>query len=164
MKRAARNGADLRGFAWPLSHLERKLEQDLELAGLQLAGLRRAAAQVEADLAALERARGEQLRAIATTPGRGVDPAAHAQVLRYLAQADQHAAQGRAQAASLQGRIDQAAAACAGVERRVACVRRWREGAEDEHVREQRRREAREADRAWLALHGRAGRVQGDRT
>jgi flagellar export protein FliJ len=162
MKRTHRIGADLRGFSWPLSQLETKLAQDVELAALRLAGLRREAAQLEASLAALARARSEQLLAVSCVPGQGVDPAVGAQVLRYLGQHDRRAAQGRAQAAALQGRIDEAAAACVAIERRLACARRLRENAEDEHGREQLRRDAREADRAWLALHWRTGRAQGD--
>lgn len=161
MKRMTRTDADLRGFKWPLSHVEARLAQDLELGGLQLAGLRREAAQAPAALAELARVRGEQLLACAATAGQGLDPSARAQVLRYLAQLDGHAARCRAQAVALQRRIAEAAAACAVLERRLACVRRLREDAEHDHAREQLRREAREADRAWLALHGRPGRVQG---
>jgi hypothetical protein len=161
MKRAARSTVDLRGFAWPLASLESKLAQDAELAGLQLAGLRRDAAGIEASLSELARARGEQLLAVTSAPGHAFDPSARSQALRYLAQVDHRAAQCRAQAAALQERIAAAAAACALLERRLACVRRLRDNAEDAYAQEQLRRAAREADRAWLALHWRRGDAQG---
>lgn len=141
---------DLRGFRWPLHPLERKLDGALETARLALALLQRRHRELEQVAVQWKAHQAEQERSAAECV-RG-DPRLRAHALGYLGTLQHRLAQAGEQASELHQRIAAARGDCVDRQRQLSCVQALRQQAQQQHAQAQLRREAREADAAWLVL------------
>jgi len=142
--------ADLRGFRWSLLPAERRLDAQVETARLALARLHQQAQALEQ----AELRSGEQLReqeSLALQQARR-DVVAGAQATRYLVRLQAERSAAGAVRAGLQSRLELARDACAERQRQLESVQAMRRAAQREHTQACLRRDAREADAAWLAL------------
>jgi hypothetical protein len=141
---------DLRGFSWPLVALQRKLEVRADQARARLASSQREASTHERTLQAT-RQHGAQQEAVAASAWRlGVDPQAHAQSLRYLVQVRCRVIREQTEQDALLAGVAEERSACAGIEVQLACLEQVREQAVRAFRLQQQRRQAKEADLAWL--------------
>lgn len=146
-----RGTTDLRGFQWRLTALERKLDHDLDRAHSALATLQREAANLDtvrhemADMQAAQTQRAGELM------GRRLDPAVQRACLQYLVIAENRLQKRRGEAEQLAARVADARKACLDADRELASIRSLRREDEREYAMEQSRRNARDADLAWLA-------------
>ena len=145
------SGVDLRGFAWTLAAAERLRQHEADRAASRLAVAEHARRELQADLQALESARNGQLQFLAGCSSSPFDPALQQQALRYLAQALGQEQQRQQQEAQLLGRLELAKKVRVDAQRRLDSVRKLRETALARYAQDQIRRQAREADLAWLA-------------
>lgn len=143
--------ADLRGFQWRLAALERKLDHDLGRARSALATLQREAADLDTVRHDMADVQAAQMRRAAALVVRGLDPAAHRACLQYLVLAEGRLQQRRSEAEQLAARVADARKACLDADRKLASLRSLRREDEAEYATDQSRRNAREADLAWLA-------------
>lgn len=150
MSQAPRN-ADVRGFRWRLDSLERKLDHDLDLAHSTLAALQREATDLDAVRHEMAAVQAAQMRRAAELAARRLDPAAHGACLQYLVLAEKRLQQRRSEAEQLAGRVADARTACLDADRKLASLRSLRREDEAGYATEQSRRNARDADLAWLA-------------
>jgi flagellar export protein FliJ len=150
MKHAVRSRVDMRGFPWKLAGVERKLELELEQATATLAVLQRQAAALREQVQKLESEGRQQARSAGDALARGFDVAAHGRWLRYLAHAQQRLVDASGEVERGESRVTLATQACTEADRRLACLRTIRESAEKAYAAEQLRRQAKEADLAWL--------------
>lgn len=155
---------DMRGFSWKLAALERKLGHELDLATAALATAQREAAGLREAAQRLERESQEQLQAAGAALARELDPVAHRRALGYLVQLRQRLWDALRAAEAGHSRVREAAQACIEADRKLASVRRVRELSERAYAQAQGRREAREADRSWLARFGALGRTASEGT
>ena len=144
------NGVDPRGFSWTLAAAERLRQQEVDRAGARLAQAMQARCELQAQLGALESARNEQLKFMARGAPSSVDPARQQQALRYLAQSLGQEKQRQEQEAQLLGRMELARQASVDAQCRLESLRKLRATALERYTQDQRRRQAREADLAWL--------------
>lgn len=154
-------GADLRGLSWPYAALERKLEVELGRAQLALAELQRTCAAGEQELRALQDARQDQLRDLQAVALRAQGWDVHRGSLRFLAEALARLAVREQAVVELRSELREAQQACVAAHQRLETLRALRASAEATHVQAQVRREATEADRAWLSRHGGAAAGEG---
>lgn len=157
----AATGADLRGLSWPCAALERKLELALGRAHVAVAELQRQCAAGEQELRELQDAREDQLRALHAVALRGEGWDVHRGSLHFLAEALARLAGHERAVVLLRARLQEAQQACVAARQRLETLRALRSAAEAAHVQAQLRREAREADLAWLARHGGAAAGEG---
>lgn len=147
-----RTGAapQLRGFAWPLAGLQRKMDVDLENARLALHEVQREARREEEAAHRRQAQQREQEDAARQCLQRDLRLGADA--VRYLAglQAARMAADARRGAVDQQLALQRAA--CAQRQRQLEAVQSLRDAAQDLHAQGDRRRACRDADAAWLAL------------
>lgn len=149
---SARTGlADMRGFRWRLAALEGKLDHDLDRARAALAALQREAATLDAARREMAEVQAAHLRRAAALVAGRPDPAMHRACLQYLAHAENRLHQRRSEAEQLAARVAGARKACVDADRKLASVRSLRRRDEVPYAIEQARRNAREADLAWLA-------------
>lgn len=144
-------GVDMRGFRPPLAALERKLGHDLDRARSDLAALGREArvlAELRQELAGQ---RADQLQFAGKLLAGAVDPSAYGRCLRYLAAMERRVQERSNEAGLLETRLAAARQACVEADRRLACLRALRESAEAAYALAQSRRDAKQADLAWLA-------------
>ncbi len=153
-------GVDLRSFRWPLQALERKVDGALETArlALTLARGRERALQQQ-----VQRQQGQQVlqqRLGCECVQR--DPRLASPVAAYLAALAHDLRDAQARAAQAHLELEQARAECLAGQRQLACLQALRREAQRAHAQAQLRRDAKEADAAWLARSGqqlaRAGR------
>jgi len=159
MKPGIRRRVDLRGFPWQLAALERNLEHAVDLARAALAAAQRRAETLETTLQSLETQKAEQLQGAVASAGQRIDPAAQGRLLRFLAQAEARRVARQLELARLRDHVAAARQECTAADRELACLRRLRESAEAVHATAQLRREAKEADLAWLTHASRARRT-----
>jgi flagellar biosynthesis chaperone FliJ len=145
------SGVDLRGFPWTLAAAERVRQHAADGAASRLAQAEQARRELQSDLEAMEHARQEQLRFLTGGSSSLVDPARQQHALRYLTQALGQERQRREQQAQLGARVELAKQECVDAQRRLESLRKLREAALARHAQDQLRRQAREADLAWLA-------------
>lgn len=143
--------ADLRGFQWPLAALERKLDHDLERAHSALATLQREAANLDTVRREMADAQSAQMRRAGALMVHRLDPAAHRACLQYLVLADERLQQCRSEAEQVAARVADARKACLDADRKLASLLSLRRDDETAYATEQSRRNARDADLAWLA-------------
>jgi flagellar export protein FliJ len=146
-----RSRVDMRGFPWKLAMLERKLEHEVDQARAALAAVQCEADALAAAVQVLEEERAAQLQCLSAAAGQRFDPAAHAGFLRFLTQADGRLTERNLALARLRNRLAAARQDCIAADRALARVRKLRESAEAGYAIEQFRRQAKEADLAWLA-------------
>lgn len=151
---------DLRGFRWPLRPLERKLDAELEAARLALARMQSQEQVARQSLGAAAEHLGLQQGMASRCIQH--DPRLAHEVLSYLSGLEQALSRCRSDAARVAQDLVDARVRCIERQRRLACVEALRERAEQAHLRERTRREAREADAAWLA-HSQFARSAGTR-
>lgn len=147
---ARRAGVDLRGFKSPLGAVERKLGHELERAQADLAVLQAEALGLGEIRAALARERQAQLQDATALLAGGMDPAAYARCLQYLARMEREVERRSSQARALDARLADSRQACLQANRRLASLRALRDAGEAAFALEQSRRDARQADLAWL--------------
>jgi flagellar biosynthesis chaperone FliJ len=135
MTRGLHARVDMRGFPWKLAMLERKLEHATAVQRLEA----QKAAQTPR-----QRATGER-----------IDAAVQVCLLRFLVQAEDRLADRNRDLSQLQERVATARRDCVDADRELARLRRLRESAEASYAAEQLRRQAKEADLAWLAFAAR---------
>jgi hypothetical protein len=152
---------DVRAFAWPLATLERKLHVDAQLAAGELAQVQRQRDTRQAEIVALQGAHERQLRAVTSTR---LDPFERRQVLRYLAQEQDELCRQQRQLAVFGVRLAALREARLAAERRLESARKLRAGALSVYTQGQLRRQAKEADLAWLGrLAGKESGASGER-
>ena len=154
---------DLRGFPWKLAMLERKLEHAVDVARSALAAAQGEAAAATTAVQWLEAQKAAQTPRRRAT-GERFDAAAQVRLLRFLAQAEDRLADRNRELAQLQARIAMARRGCVDADRELARVRRLRESAQAAYAAEQLRRQAKEADLAWLAARRPARLEPGETT
>lgn len=162
MSRGSVHGVDMRSFRWPLQPLERKLDGGLEAARLALASLKDQAKALDQLVAEWKKHQEQQERAASASIER--DPRMGSHVLRYLATLQARLGQAAIAGAELGLRVGKAQGDCVERQRQLACVQALREQAQRIHAAAQLRREAREADAAWLVRRAQrraAGRGEG---
>jgi flagellar biosynthesis chaperone FliJ len=139
-----------RGFAWPLSPLQCKLELALDQARSGLAASQRAATRASEELHTLKEQQAAEAALLDAGTGLDLDLHARAQGLRYLtAMAGRISTQGQAQHAT-RVRVDSSRAACVALEVQIACLEQVRDRQLQAHRLEQVARDTREADASWL--------------
>jgi chromosome segregation ATPase len=143
--------ADVRGFPWRLAALERKLDHDLDRARSALAALQREAANLDTMRHEMADGQAAQMRHASALVARRLDPVAHRACLQYLVLAEQSLQQRRSEAERLAVRVADARKACLVADRKLASLRSLRREDETGYATEQARRNARDADLAWLA-------------
>ncbi|MDB5897733.1 MAG: hypothetical protein JWP41_1335 [Ramlibacter sp.] len=149
------NFLGFRGFVWPLAALDRKLEVQVEQARAGLADLQRRAADQARRLQSTSAESTEQARLARGALARHIDAAAHSNTLRYLGELAGRARDEEDEQRAIAARVDLARAACAALEVRRACVQEAHDSAWRVFAGTQQRREARQADLAWLGEHQR---------
>jgi DNA repair ATPase RecN len=142
---------DMRVFKWPLAGLQKKLEHELDLARLELASLNRELAASEAEIRAMQQEQHAQAQAMGCSRALAMEPSAHRQGLEYLRRELEQLSQRSRHVAGLRQRIEEAQARCAAADRRLAAMRRSRASAEAGYATTALRKDAKEADLAWLA-------------
>ena len=148
------SGVDMRGFRWWLGGLEDKLDHDLNRARSELALLQREASDLDASREQKLRERDAELACAGTLLAGAMDPVAYTRCLRFLSMAEARLQECRRQAEQLGTRVAAARDACVEADRKRASVESLRDGAQRVFALEQSRRDAKEADRAWLATAG----------
>lgn len=144
-----RGDVDARGFRWPLAALERKCGNELDAACMQLAQARREALAVDSRVRKLAQACVEGERALAV--GARIDLGLRLGALHYLVDMQERVRRLGAEAAGLRRQVETAASKCLDADRRLASVGELRQAALGILAAQQRRRQARDADLAWLA-------------
>ncbi|MBC5785102.1 hypothetical protein H8N03_19300 [Ramlibacter sp. USB13] len=146
-------GADVRGFAWPLSAVERQREHQVDVARTHM-GVTERERQAREDELRVVRARcDEGMRHLVAAPGARLDPAVRAHVLGHVQRSLQRQRECEEQARAIEARVESARRACVEAQQRLDAARKLRESALARYLREQARREARLADLAWLVRH-----------
>jgi hypothetical protein len=131
-----------------LAGLERKLHLDAQRAAGALGELERERAARQAQLVALQGAHERQLLAVA---GTRIDPFGRRQALRYLGREQEAICEQQVELAALDGRVAGLREARLAAERRLEAARKLRSAALSVYAQGQLRRQAKEADLAWLA-------------
>lgn len=147
-------GADMRGFRSPLAAVERKLDHERDRARADLAALAREVLGLEEIRRELAQERDAQLHCAATLLAGAMDPSAYGRCLGYLCGMERRLRERCAEAELLEMRVAAARCACVEADRRLACLRVLRESSQAAYALEQSRRDARQADLAWLARLG----------
>jgi flagellar export protein FliJ len=155
MSKGIHTGVDLRGFRWPLGVLERKLEHAVDVACAALGAVQADAGRMATTIRALEAQKAAQLQG-PSAEGDRINAAEHVRSLRFLAQVEGLLAGRNRELATLRERVDAARQDCVKADRNLARVRRLRESAEAAYASEELRRQAKDADLAWLAFAARA--------
>lgn len=140
--------ADLRGCGASLRPFERRLDAQLEAARLALALLQRREDALQAVERQCAAAGMQQHRQACEWLAR--EPHMRPHLLDSLREVDRGIERARADVAAVQEQVAVARAECVDRQRRLACVQRLRAAAERLFAQEQVRRDAREADAAWL--------------
>jgi flagellar biosynthesis chaperone FliJ len=159
--RAPTTRADLRGLPWPYAALERKLEIALGRARVALVEIQRKCAAGEQELRALQDARRDQLRSLNTVPLRAEGWDVHRGSLHFLAEALARLATREETVIQLRVQLEKAQKACVAAHQRLEALRALRASAEAAHVQVQLRRQAKEADLAWLSRRASAAPGEG---
>lgn len=149
-------GVDLRAFTWPLAALERKLEHDLEHQRMHLAALRREFDELRSQLAALQAAHQDEVQAAGAPAHGSIDAAARRQALAYLAHALERMSLRLQELERLREKMELAGKTLVRADQRLAALRNLRDSARAAYARSELRRQAREADLAWLTGVGQA--------
>ena len=160
MKPRRSQAADLRGFAWPLAAAERQREHQVDCARAQLALLERKHLASVRELDLLRSSRDQELRRLAVLRDTRMDPAVQRHAIHHLRHSLERQSACEQQAMRLKSEVEQARGRCAGAQQRLEAARQLREAALARYVHDQARREAKEADLAWLGRRDgmRAGR------
>lgn len=147
-------GLDLRGFGWHLEGLERVRELASERARSRLSAADRDRRHCEETLERMRSARERQLREQGAQPNGVIDPGMRMRLLQHLEQSLARVEAVQAQLLACQERSERARKDCLQAQQRLDAVREMREAALASFARDQRRRDAKAADLAWLARHG----------
>jgi hypothetical protein len=139
-----------RGFAWSLSPLQSRLDLMRDQARGDWGVLQRQAAVAGQKLHAMREQAAAEAALLDARAGLIVDPHARSQALRYLAGLGGRVVRQAGEEGAIQGRVEQARAACVALEVQIACLDEVRSRLLQAHRLEQLLRESREADAAWL--------------
>lgn len=159
MKPGMARAIDLRGFGWPLVPLERLRALQAERARGDFAVLLKEQRIRDGELARMRSVRERDLRERVDGRQVHVDLALSRHAVQHFARSLGRIARAESEATALHEHVAIARAACLDAQRKVDAARKLRESALRVYAREQVRREAREADLAWLVRHGR-GQVE----
>jgi flagellar biosynthesis chaperone FliJ len=154
MKREPPLSVDLRGFAWPLAAAERLRRHQLDRAHAQVASLHRDQQACAHELESLHAARQQALRDLAPREGGRIETAARSQGFRHLHRKLSLQMKREQDASRVNADLRQAQSSCTQAQQRLDAVCRLRESALAAYVQDQVRRDAKNADLAWLATHG----------
>jgi hypothetical protein len=138
-------------FDWKLQPLQRKLEWDLELARGRLSAASRELRESCGAVRALEANHSAQASAAQAALHRGADPAGHSLALAWLAGAERHLANLRAQTTKDTESVAAARAACRRCQERLEALTTLHDEARRRFVYAANWEATRDADLEWLA-------------
>lgn len=150
MNHPAMPSTGIRGFAWSLDPLERKLTWERDAARARLAQALQTWRQARCELRALEDSCARQAEAAAAAMRQALRPLAHIQSLHYLAGLQSRASEAAVRWRAQEDAVGNARTECAIRERKLQTLLAVRRDALRAHLRQVAAREAREADLAWL--------------
>lgn len=142
----------LRGFAWRLAPLQRKLEWEVEEARTQLSKAYATAGAADEALSAAEISLDQGSQDARGLVAAQADPRAHRRILGWLVSLGDQVAVARAKQEAAAEQLAAARQEVLRRQRRLDALLRARENALAAHVRDEARGQQAEADAAWLVL------------
>ena len=149
MKQGGSSTVDVRSFRWPFATLERRRALAVDQAAVHLARAERERAAIAGQVERAEAEEGEQLEAI--RKATLLDPVVRSQALAYLGRISVKAQAAHASLVHAEQRTGDARAELQRTQRDVDLLATLRGAALAAFIVEAGRRQAKEADLAWLA-------------